>query len=375
MNKKNLDQLVENARSELHDENLVAFLGELKSGKTVVSCLLKHALFNHFVPKSREKYEAIVTGGSTIINETLGGMLKDGLFPQGTWPITSPVISMEIHTIKGRGPGVVKLILRDMSGENYIKLLLKEYTNPEDRLYDILTFHNVEKKPVGPLAHLIFAKVYVIIIDCSGKNPWEEEQAYAAQMITALKQMKELVRDSENGKIRNPIAIVFTKTDELDDKTRSLSAEELLKKMPELISILKISHDGNLKCFKMFVDVEEETPEDIQVRIKRDEAVARKEFERKLQERNNSREKAIAKAGSDAKNKAIAEGRNEQQADVEAEEARNATKDAFRNEPEEEFHFDKASISRPIRKVKLPLRYSHPQYIKFISWLLQNIKR
>ena len=374
MSKKNLEQLIENAKSELHNENLVAFLGELKSGKTVVSALLKHALFNHFVPRSREKYEAIVSGGSTIINETLGSMIKDGLFPQGTWPIKSPVISMEIHTMKGRGPGVVKLILRDISGENYVKLLLKEYSNPEDRLYDVLMFNKDEKKSVGPLAHIVFAKVYVIIIDCSSDNPWEHEQSYAAQMITALRQMKEIINDTENGKIVCPIAIIFTKTDLLSTDSKSLPAEELMKKMPELMSSLKISHDGSIAYFKMFVDVEEENPEDVQLRIKRDKAAAKEEFEIDQHEKNLVMKKAIEKAGTDAKNKAITEGRPAE-ADVEAQEAREATATAFRSEPEKEFQFDSASLSKPLQKVKLPLRYSHSQYIKFISWLIQSIKR
>lgn len=373
--KKELNQLIENARKQLYDKDLVAFLGEDFSGKTVVSALLKHALSNYFVPRSRGKYEAIVTGGSNIINTTLKYILKESRFPPRNWPIEKLTVVIEIHTMKGRGPSIIQLTLRDMSGENYTKFLTKEYEDPEKRVYDILTFNKDDDEKVGPLAHLVFSKIYVIIIDCSKHDFWLHEQAYAAQMITALRQIKELVKDSENGKIRNPIAVIFTKTDLLGEKEQKMTPEELMKKMPEFISSLHVSHNGSINYFKMFVDAEEESQDDINARINYEEEAAKKAFASKKEEREKMSQRAIQKAGIDAKNKAIGEGKNEQEANNIAEAARKQTETAFRNEPHEEFLFDLQEYSKPRQKVKLPLRFSHSEYIRFISWVLQNITR
>jgi len=373
--KKELNQLIENARNELYDKNHIAFLGEVLSGKTVASAFFKHALFNYFVPKSRGKYEAIVIKGSDTINDTLKYILKESIFPPTTWPIERRTISIEIHTMKGRGPPKIQLVLKDISGEKYTEFLTKEYDDSEKRLYDILTFNKNDDEKVGPLAHLVFSKIYVIIIDCQKQNVWQHEQSYAAQMITALRQIKELVKDSDNGKIRNPIAVMFTKTDLLDEKERKIPAEELMKKMPEFISSLNISHNGLINYFKMFVDAEEESQVDINSRLIHEEEAARSAFEKKKEDRERTIQQAIQKAGNDAKNKAISEGKNEQQANPIAEAAKKETESAFRNEPQEEFHFDREKYSKPTQKVKLPLRYSHSEYIRFISWILKNITR
>jgi len=85
---KTFEQLIGDARADLQDKNIVAFLGEVKSGKTVVSALLKHAIFNHFIPKRAGKYEAIVSEGMTSMNKILGDMLKNGKFPESTKPLS-----------------------------------------------------------------------------------------------------------------------------------------------------------------------------------------------------------------------------------------------------------------------------------------------
>lgn len=81
---------LEEARDELHDKNTVCFLGEVKSGKTVSSSLLKHALFNHFVPNHADDYQAIVSHGMDTINRSLGDMIIHREFPASTLPVSDP---------------------------------------------------------------------------------------------------------------------------------------------------------------------------------------------------------------------------------------------------------------------------------------------
>jgi len=376
MTMKNLDQLIEAARNHYHDRNLVAFLGEVGSGKTVVSALLKHATFNHFIPRNRGKYEAIISHGSTIINRILGDMIKDGLFPPSTVPQENPSISMEIHILKGRGVGKVELVLQDMSGENYSNFLTKEFSDSEKRLYQLLTFNKSERESIGPLAHLPFSKVYVILIDCSKRKYWEHEQSSAGQMITALKQIKELAKDTKNGRIWNPIAIVFTKTDQLDEKERDLPAEELIKKMPEFVSSLNLQTNGPCGYFKMFVEVEMESERDREARINREEEITRENFERKLKQQEEEIQNAIEKAIDEARNKATQEGKNPQQVEQEVERVRNETESTLRAEYQPEtFTFNREEFLKTETKLMTPLKYSNGEYSKFISWILTNCTR
>ena len=371
-----LESLLENSRNDLHDRNLVSFLGEVKSGKTVVSALLKHALFNYFIPNSKGKYEGIVSGGQDIINHTLGDMIKDGLFPPSTWPIDRRVVSLDVFTTKGKGPGKVELILRDMSGEDFVDLLTREYTQPEERLQDILTFNKDDAEPYGPLAHLVFAKMYVILIDCSKNKTWNHEQSYAAGVINALREIKELAKDVHNGKIYNPIAIIFTKSDLLDPKEQSTPPEKLMEKMPEFVSALKVCHNGPVNYFKMSVDVDKESKKDIEDRIKRECKKAEESYEKQEIERKEKIDDELTDIYDTAKQKALDEGKNEDQSTEEANQVKESQiQEINLKYPESEFTFDETKYSEPQDKVKTPLKYTNSEYVKLISWILQNFTR
>ena len=168
------DRLLQIARNEFHDKNIVSFLGDVKSGKTVVSALLKHSLFNHFIPKKSAQYQAVVSSGNTVMNNILGNMIEKGQFPPSTRPIDNPEVIIEIHKKIGRGSGKIELMLRDTSGENYSDYLVEEYSNHDKRIEDILTINAIDKK-IGPLSYLIFSKIYIILIDCSKDDLWVHE--------------------------------------------------------------------------------------------------------------------------------------------------------------------------------------------------------
>lgn len=371
-----LQKSLEKARNDLYDENIVAFLGEEDSGKTVVSALLKHALFNHFIPNSNGKYEGIVSGGQDIINQTLGDMIKEGEFPQKTKPIERRVISVDIFTTKGKGPGKVELILRDMSGEDFTDYLTREYSNPEKRLHDILMANKNDGEEYGPLAHLVFAKMYAILIDCEKYDFWEHEQSYAAVAVTALRKIKELAKDTQNKRIYHPLAIIFTKTDKLDPKIKSLPAEKLMKKMPEFVTALNTCYNGPKNYFKMSVDVIKESQKDVNARIARAKEKARDAYDQKEIERETNIQNELNQIFKEKHQQALNEKKTEEQANEEA----NAVKDenapiVEAKYPKIEFTFDKSESSESYDKIKLPLKYSSSEYIRFISWILQNFTR
>ena len=116
---RNNARRLEAARDELHDKNTVCFLGEVKSGKTVSSSLLKHALFNHFIPNHADDYQAIVSQGMDTINRSLGDMIIHSEFPASTLPVSDPKVVLNVYKMSGIGAGKVEIILRDSSGEHF----------------------------------------------------------------------------------------------------------------------------------------------------------------------------------------------------------------------------------------------------------------
>ena len=240
-----LDSIIQSAQVDFDGKSVVAFIGERLSGKTVVVAILKHALVNHFVSDSSE-WDAWVTSGSSRINDILMKLTNE-TYPSSTLPGDAKPITLEIFSKAGTGKPI-EITLQDMAGESRDKFLRTEYTNEDQRLTDIFTAGTIKGKPYGVLAHLAFAKIYLIIIDCEKFSNWEHEQSYLANTVRSLSLIKKRVGKDLNGKIINPIAIIFSKYDRLPEIEQK-SPEELLKKLPEFISALNITHRGKRKLF------------------------------------------------------------------------------------------------------------------------------
>ena len=367
-------ELLEDARNSFHDRNIVAFLGHPKSGKTVVSALLRHALFNHFIPKKNGEYDAIVANGQTLMNRILGDMIKNQLFPPITRPVDSPVLSIKIHKMRGSGPSEIELIFRDMSGENYTDYFVSEYENPDDRLDNILTANN-SGSTVGPLSYLIFSKIYVIIIDCDERQNWELEQSYAAQVIQSLHEIHKIAKSTHNDKITSPLAIIFTKADKLDEKDCLKKPKELMDKMPEFNSSLSLFHSGPIDYFKMSLDVEPESVPDVEKRVAREQEIAQYNFDIEEKSRKSDIQQRIdneIKAELDhAKQQ---EGWSSEQIDAHVEDAKNkALADPENQFQPKQFQFDPSKYNTSMMKVKKPLHYSDDEYVRFILWILRSV--
>ena len=260
---KQLQPLIEKTRPQFQDKDIVAFLGQVSSGKTVVSSLLKYSLSKSWVPKSKGKWEAVSSSGHDRINEIIR-KLKEGVFTSPTPKENFPKLVLDIYNMEGK-PVKFELALHDVSGENYADYLTDpSYPNIDDRLIDILS---------GDGAYLAYAKKYVIMIDCEQKKDWDTDIAKVAPMISKIREIKQKIHTfSSDEKIHSPIAIVFTKSDRLSTTDKKKSAQELANEYPELISSLKINHDQvSLRFFKVSVASSMETKNEAEARVKKEE--------------------------------------------------------------------------------------------------------
>jgi len=361
-----LEELIEKTRPHFKNKTMVAFLGESGCGKTVVSALLKHALSKHFIPKSKGKWEAVPSSGYEYINSVIAKM-KKGNYPDQTLEKDHPQLIIDVYNMDGTSK--IELILRDMSGENYTNLLSTEHSNFEQQMSNLLT--SPEKN-----AHLIFAKMYVVMIDCSQKNFWDTDPANITSMISKIKKFKQKIHHfDDDKKFDNPIAIVFTKADRLVGKDNVKSAEELMKDYPGLESSLTINHNGPKAFFKVGVNSRKETKKEAVNRVKEKEEEIKKKFELHMKAINTSMETAIDQAVSDAEKTAREANQNPDQINAAMDAAKNKVLEQYKTQLDQEppILINKEEKLKQQWLVEVPLNYSDSEYNSLISWILEKL--
>jgi len=358
---------IETIRPHFKNKKVVAFLGQSGCGKTVVSALFRHALAKYFIPKSKGKWEAVPSSGYEYISSVLDDM-KKGNFPDRTLEKEHPKLIIDIYHMLVT-PTKTELVLRDMSGENYTNLLSTETPDFDQQMYDLL--ESPERN-----AHLIFAKMYVIMIDCSEKNSWDTDPAHVNPMITKLKILKQKIHQyDDDKKMDNPIAIVFTKADRLEGKDVNKSAEELMNEYPGLGSSLKVNHSGPVGYFKVGVKSRKEPKKEAENRVKDEEDAINKKFELKIHALKTSMTAAMEKARLTAEKTARGANKNEDEINAAIESAKNKVLEQYRPQLEEK----PPQIEKKEKKlnpkwvVERPLSYTNSEYNKFILWILKNI--
>ena len=276
MVKKTIGEQIEAKRKEYEDKHTIAFLGQVSSGKTVMAALVKHTLAKLWIPSTNGKWEAVSRSGQDEINEIIRKM-KKGIFPSPTPSENYPKLVIDIVRMEGL-PIKLELVLHDMSGENYADLLTSSsYSSVNDRLAAMF-LKNAD--------YLVFAKKYVIMIDCDQKDDWDTDIAKVGPMISRIKEIKQKIHNFDSHqKIQSPIAIVFTKADLLSEEDKTKSAKELAKEYPELVSSLNINHDQeSVKFFKMSVSARRETQTEAVERIRK----IKKEMHKKRKKKQQS---------------------------------------------------------------------------------------
>ena len=362
---------LEDARAALHGKKTVCFLGEVKSGKTVSSSLLKHALVNYFVPDRPNDYQSVVSQGMDTINRSLGEMIMHRRFPAATLPVSDPRVVLDIYKMSGGGAGKFEIILQDSSGEHFFNYLISECRDPRARLREVLE-HSLGSGRVGPLAHYVFAKLYIITIDCSDIVELGHKQSLYANSIVTLHKLHTAASLTHNEKIKTPIAILFTKADLLGENDSPMLATKLLDAMPELKSTLALYHGGDLDCFKVSVSTSAESKSDEDERVEH----ARQEYDK---------ERAKAAEQSRAVDEKIAAKCAQERKKVEYD-ITGAALEAHMLEYEEKLRsklgpniptpkqFDEGRIRQEqTHRPDKPLAYTHDEYVRLIMWIISYL--
>lgn len=361
---------LEEARSLLHDKNTICFLGESKSGKTVSSSLLKHAIVNYFVPKFTDDYQAIVSQGMKTINKSLGDMIIHRQFPASTPPVSDPRVVLTIYKMSGPRAGTYEVILRDPSGEHFFNYLVSECDDPKHRLNEVLE-HSVGSGRVGPLAHYIFARIYVITVDCSDTTALGHSQSLLANAITTLHRLHSAASLTRDQKITSPIAILFTKADLLNQTDPSQSTADILKHMPELTSALKMLHGGALDYFMVSISTRAESEHDKVERVQHKKNLYEEQYAVAMRERNAMEKKIADKCAYERKKVEDNMGDSELESHLSEYGEKLRSKMALVTIPEK---FDEEKVRREqTHRPVSPLAYSHEEYIRLTMWIISQL--
>ena len=265
----------------------VAFLGTRYAGKTVYCALLKDAAARRLKRHTNGKYIGVATAGAGRINKIIDG-LYDGRFPEKTPEGEAVPLTVEISSTENGTD--LALIFHDMAGEEYDDLLVEEMP-VEERIRQILGTPKAGDRQYGPMAHLIFAKIYVMLVDCSDAKSWNSSQAYIKDAIKSIHEIKEYIRALHNSRVPSHLAIVFSKYDTLDG---GKDVGELAEELDEVDSAVTKYIGGDVHYFKSRIDSTVMSKAEVR-RTERGERQARlDDAERKMSAHKN----ALARAKS-----------------------------------------------------------------------------
>lgn len=238
--------------STIQNQNNVAVLGPSGTGKTVFIALLSHAMDNHFLDEHPE-LRAYPKDGKQFL-ESCENSMRDGEFPERTQQLSRDKIIFEMRGT-GATAGSMEFKLPDISGEDYEHMCLGPEIRGNERVVKVCDMGKTKGMPYGENIYAVYAKMYVILLDCSKmESDWENDQTKYTQALTTIQDFKKSTSTAKNGRINTPIAIVLTKADSLED--RDVSAQELVKKwMRRFHNTLEDIHVGKREYFMVHVDV------------------------------------------------------------------------------------------------------------------------
>lgn len=248
------------AIEEFENSKIIAFLGNSDSGKTVAATLLKDAFFSNFIPTHSEKFAGHLVSGYDILSTTEDSLFS-GTFPDptpegSTYEIEFEISNKEFSNLK------TYIKIRDINGEDYNELILGGDLPASTRIREILKRGKPDSQAFGPMSYLIFANVYVLLIDCELFQDWKKLDLRQAQAINSILQFKQAISEIEIETISSPIAILLTKADQLP-KDITDSPEKLIEKnMPQFYHTLINKVSGPKEFFRSQISVEkiESTP-------------------------------------------------------------------------------------------------------------------
>ena len=218
-----------------------------QAGKTVHYALLKDVAARRLKRHTNGKYLGIATVGARHTNRIIDG-LYDGRFPEKTAEEEAMRLVVEVASTENGTD--VSLIHHDMAGEEYDRILVAEMPI-EERIRQMLEASKTEGESYGPMAHLIFAKIYVVLVDCSLPESWGRSQAYIKDAIKSIHAVKNYIHALYNDKVTSHLAIVFSKYDTLGDER---GVDALAGELDEVDAAVARYIGGDVKHFKSRVD-------------------------------------------------------------------------------------------------------------------------
>ena len=240
---RDVQSALDRARDDFDDRVATAFLGPKHAGKTVHCALLKDAATKHLMRHTNGRYVGVATDGSERINR-ITDALYGGRFPEKTLQGGAMPLIVEITSPKN-GTNL-SLMFHDMAGEEYDELLVKEM-DAARRIHGIIGMSRTDDRPYGLMAHLIFARIYVVVIDCSTAASWGSSESYVKDAIRAIYDIKKHTRSLHRGKIPADVAVVFAKHDALAE---DVGVDKLAERLPEVQAAIKKYVGGDVALFK-----------------------------------------------------------------------------------------------------------------------------
>lgn len=387
---------LDRARDDFDGRVAVAFLGPWHAGKTVLCALLKDAAAKHLMRHTNGRYLGMATDGSGRINK-ITDALYDGRFPEKTAQGEAVPLTVEITSPKN-GTNLT-LIFHDMAGEEYDDLLVGEMS-AEDRVRHIVHTRKDGDRTYGLMTHLIFAKIYVVVIDCSTVKSWGSSESYVKDAIRSIHDIKKFNHDLYRNKIPADVAVVFTKHDGRPDDE---DVDQLAEHLPELDAAMKKYVGGDVKWFKSRLacvkmdrkEVEKMLTERHEARLAASEATVRDSQStldkavRRLEaakshldaatssfdEAKGSGDAARIKSAQSAHSKARRsyEEAERTRSDLEDDLSRARSKAASIRSADPTSHGggDEGALQRPAQ----PLSYNTDEYLDMIAWLIKMANR
>lgn len=365
--------ILDKAKMELGSKTIVAFLGKTSYGKTVVSTLLYDALVNFFLKKHRDEYNARILKGQDSIYQ-LHTQIFSGKFPPPTPPGQETETIIEINRKPPLGKKI-ELIMHDISGEDVGNLLLSPYSEPKELVNYILNYPT-SSDSYGPFSYLIFAKLYVILIDCSEYGLWKSEQIRISQMLSAILALKEGIGEVTDGKAQPHIAIVLTKADTLNDPEQN--AEELIKEnMSEVYSNLSEHFVGKISYYKVCIESTKRSEDEINAAINEDLTTQSKKTLRENYLKQTKIDTEVKIAAAEAKKTALTSGQTPEQAEAVATAAGETKKLSLMRQTYEQEGTAEIDLALKRRyyqyKMKMPPNYSSDDYMNLILWMITSL--
>ena len=210
---------LDDARREYSGRDVIAFVGQAGSGRTVVAALLRHTLTTYWDPKFTGVHGSVIRGRRALDSAMLG--MRNGMYPDETLRDGRPEIRIRLRNLR-RDPGDWEIAIDGARGEGAVGLL--SAGGPPGRVLE------------AGMGHLLLATKYVLVVDCTGRGTWDGDGPMAAAAVEGLARMRDIMPDG--GGAGPEVAVLFTKADALPEM-RHVPAGDLLESYGRLRDSLR----------------------------------------------------------------------------------------------------------------------------------------